>query len=230
MEQRPAEEQQAESVKTAPKAPPSATHEQGAPWESDHAESPIPASAYEEFRESSQPSSSQVPARDTTPDESASGQAHAHHEESREIPPRESDVKPVLPGKIGLTDLTDTETWYQLLQTIGMNGIAPSLLWNCLVEKIEADQIHLLLDETQSALYSADQNNALTSLLTQKLAGDCKVKVTVTAVTAETPAARRRREKAEAIAALENRFQADPGVMGLLARFDASIEEMRIEK
>ena len=111
-----------------------------------------------------------------------------------------------------------------------MNGIAPSLLWNCLVEKVAGNRVYLLLDETQSALYSADQDNALANLLGQKLNTSCQVMVTVTAVSHETPSARRRREKEEAIAALENRFQADPGVMGLVAKFDARIEEMRIEK
>lgn len=129
-----------------------------------------------------------------------------------------------------LAALSDNEIWYRTLEVIGMNGIAPSLLWNCLVDKVEGNRVHLLLDETQSALYSADQENALAALLAQKLNTDCKVSVTVTAVTGETPAARRRREKEEAIAALENRFQSDPGVIGLMSKFDARIEEMRIEK
>lgn len=190
--------------------------------EPERAESPIPTSAYDEFQQS-QPQSQVQPEPQPEPElKSVPVQAQTASAES---------VQPPVPsGDIRLSDLNDTETWYQVLQNIGMNGIAPSLLWNCVVEKVEAEQIHLLLDETQSALYSADQDNALSSLLTQKLGSHCKVKVTVTAVPTETPAARRRREKAEAIAALENRFQADPGVMGLQARFDASIEEMRIEK
>lgn len=199
--------------------------------------SDIPDSAYEELQSSEQPSTaSEEPSASKEPSVSKELSAASEQTLTQASVPQASTetvstpVEKIAQPAGSLSDLVDRETWYQTLQAIGMNGIAPSLLWNCVVEKVQNQRIFLLLDETQSALYSADQNSALASLLGQQLNTDCQVDVTVTAVHEETPSARRRREREEAIAALENRFQSDPGVMGLLAKFDASIEEMRIEK
>jgi DNA polymerase-3 subunit gamma/tau len=121
------------------------------------------------------------------------------------------------------------EDWYAIVSSCALSGISGNILWNCIVESIQPDCYHLILDESQSALFSPDHQQAIAAALSDYGNTSVKVEIRVASVSKETPAARRRREKSEVIASIHQTFYDDVGVNALLAAFDAKIEQDSLE-
>lgn len=119
--------------------------------------------------------------------------------------------------------------WYGIVSGCALAGISGNILWNCVVESSAADNYRLLLDETQSALFSPEHQQSIAEALSEFLDRSIQVEIRVGAVDEETPAARRRREREAAVAARHQLFHDDPGVCALVARFDAVVEPESLE-
>ncbi|MDO8908867.1 MAG: DNA polymerase III subunit gamma/tau [Pseudohongiella sp.] len=119
--------------------------------------------------------------------------------------------------------------WYRIVSSCGLAGISGNILWNCVVDSVELDNYRLILDESQSALFSPDHQQAIAGALSEHCGRSVRVEIRVASVSEETPAARRRREKSEAIAAIHKNFYDDAGVNALLKVFDARIEQDSLE-
>ncbi|HLT63594.1 MAG TPA: DNA polymerase III subunit gamma/tau, partial [Pseudohongiella sp.] len=119
--------------------------------------------------------------------------------------------------------------WYVLVQACELGGISGNILWNCDREAVEADTFRLVLDESQSALYSPDHQAAIAEALSAVTGRTVQVVIRIARPAQETPAARRRREKNEAVAAIHRQFNEDPFVVSLLETFDAKVEQDSLE-
>lgn len=119
--------------------------------------------------------------------------------------------------------------WFTLVSECNLSGISGNILWNCLPITEQADHYILVLDEQQSALFSAEHADVIAEAVSQSLGRVIKVEINIGPACAETPAGRRRREKAEALEALHQRFYQDHGVMSLVASFDATIDKDSLE-
>lgn len=97
------------------------------------------------------------------------------------------------------------------------------------MESATQDKYCLILDEGQSALFDPAHQQAIAASLSEYHNRAVAVDIRIAAVDTETPAARRRREKSEAIAAIHQSFYQDDGVQALLSRFDARIEAESLE-
>lgn len=130
-------------------------------------------------------------------------------------------------GLTAQTALTDIENWYRLVEQCRISGISANILWNCIPASQTAEHMELLLDENQSALYSADQDQHIARALSELSGREITVSISKSALSIETPAQRRARIKREAIEALHHSFHNDPGVVSLVTTFDARIEQLR---
>jgi DNA polymerase III subunit gamma/tau len=130
-------------------------------------------------------------------------------------------------GLTAQTTLTDIENWYRLVEQCRISGISANILWNCIPVSQTAEHMDLLLDENQSALYSADQDLHIARALSEVSGREITVSISKSALSIETPAQRRARIKREAIEALHHSFHNDPGVVSLVTTFDARIEQLR---
>lgn len=127
------------------------------------------------------------------------------------------------------TAMPARQDWYSLVSSCGLAGISGNILWNCVVENCDHNSYQLILDEGQSALFNPDHVQAIAAALSDYSGQPVSVQIRVAAVTEETPAARRRREKSEAIAAVHQTFYDDDGVNALLNTFNARIEPDSLE-
>jgi DNA polymerase-3 subunit gamma/tau len=114
--------------------------------------------------------------------------------------------------------------WYKLVSQCSLAGISGNILWNCVPASADSDSFVLVLDHQQSALYSSEHAEIIAHALSENLGFSVRVKISIGPVATETPAERRRREKAAAIEALHQRFYQDVGVKALVAGFDAKID------
>jgi DNA polymerase III subunit gamma/tau len=119
--------------------------------------------------------------------------------------------------------------WFVLVSECHLSGISGNILWNCLPSAVQPDRYVLVLDELQSALFNADHADIIAAALSESLGRKIKVEINIGPVSVETPAVRRRREKAQALEALHQRFYQDHGVMSLIASFDATIDKESLE-
>jgi len=128
--------------------------------------------------------------------------------------------------QLEVTEKNDPEDidWYTLVSRCNLTGISGNILWNCVPVVASVDSYNLVLDEGQSALFSPDHPAMIAAALSEYFGRDIKVDVSIGQISVETPATRRRREKAEAMQALHKRFYEDHGVMALVAGFDATID------
>jgi len=134
------------------------------------------------------------------------------------------EAEPIMDGQAFLAP-----DWFALVSECQLSGISGNLLWNCLPSLVQSDRYVLVLDELQSALFNADHADIIADALSDNLGRKIKVEINIGPVSAETPAARRRREKVQALEALHQRFYKDHGVMSLVASFDATIDEDSLE-
>jgi DNA polymerase-3 subunit gamma/tau len=119
--------------------------------------------------------------------------------------------------------------WYMLVQACELGGIGGNILWNCDLLAIEGNSYQLILDETQSSLFSADHPAMIAEALSTVRQQPIEVSIRIGKPERETPASRRRREKAEAIAAIHRKFHDDPTVLSLLETFNATVEPDSLE-
>lgn len=131
--------------------------------------------------------------------------------------PDTSDVSDV-------SDASDNGDWYKLVAGATLHGISGNILQNCLPAKWGDAELHLTLDELHSALYSPDHAHEIAEALSVALGRPIQVHVAIGPLSGESPAARRRREKQQAIEAAHQRFYQDPGVKAMVSAFDAEID------
>ena len=173
-----------------------------------------------------------------SPDVFMARDADTEQKKKPELTQSTVDLQSVKPPDIAITDdaepiksavKPDVIDWYKLVSECGLSGISGNILWNCVPASAESDRFVLVLDQQQSALYSSEHAEIIAHALSESLGRSVGVEISIEPVAAETPADRRRREKAAAIEALHQRFYQDVGVMALVAGFDAKIDDDSLE-
>jgi DNA polymerase-3 subunit gamma/tau len=173
-----------------------------------------------------------------SPDVFMARDADTEQKKKPELTQSTVDLQSVKPPDIAITDdaepiksavKPDVIDWYKLVSECGLSGISGNILWNCVPASAESDRFVLVLDQQQSALYSSEHAEIIAHALSESLGRSVGVEISIGPVAAETPAERRRREKAAAIEALHQRFYQDVGVIALVAGFDAKIDDDSLE-
>ena len=141
--------------------------------------------------------------------------------------PTPSPAEP-LPSTLSLESLTPAN-WSQVFEQLGFGGVVGNIASHCVLQSIDGDKVHLLLDENNATLFNDNYSNRIESHLSVTLNAPIKLLMSVGPVTAETPAVLKERVKGErkqqALVSLQN----DPNIQVLVSDFGAVLDETTVE-
>ncbi len=158
------------------------------------------------------------------PESAPAPEPESAHEPEPELAPEPDPAPNPEPGPRAAAPV-DGMDWFALVQQCQLSGISGNILANCVPETVTTDAYVLILDREQSALYADDQQPKIAQALSETLQRPVSVVIRIDALPSESPAQRRRREKQQAIDDLHHRFNTDPGVLALIAEFDAKVDQ-----
>lgn len=136
-------------------------------------------------------------------------------------------AKPVL-QKIPLA-AANPSRWIEIYTGLGVGGVLQSTVSNCLLQHVEGDQWHFVLDHNHSTLYDTGHQARLAELLTAYFGQPINAVIELGTVTAETPAACAIRIRHEQHASALQALHADPVVQQLLAQFEGVLDEESVK-
>ncbi len=135
--------------------------------------------------------------------------------------------RPLLPPppKRGLesapsVQLTNTADWHQLVDRLGVGGIASQLAHHCGFIGLGEGRLTLSLDPGAEQLRSAGTEERLRAALEAALGGPLRLEIRIACPQQETPAQRRTREQDARAQAAQDTLAADPVARRLRDQFD----------
>lgn len=125
-------------------------------------------------------------------------------------------------------DQLTLETWYQLLEVLGLNGIVYNIASNCELAKRAGDTLWFVLDSKRAALFNDGHSEKLGMALANYFGHAVSVTVVPGEPEGETPAMRlerlaRLRQEAAVVA-----IEGDPQLQALITRFDGELDRTSI--
>lgn len=117
------------------------------------------------------------------------------------------------------------ELWHRLVKELDIGGVIQNTAVNCQLISCDDDGFLFLLDEGNSTLYDESHQQRLQDAIQKYFAKETTVTIRVGTVSAETPAVRSARLKAERQAQALRAMRADPIVQELVQNFGATLNE-----
>ncbi len=121
------------------------------------------------------------------------------------------------------------ESWNTSFETLGFGGVVGNIASHCILERIDGDTMYLLLDEANATLFNDNYTDRIQAHLTVALNTPLRVKISVQAISAETPAMMKQRLLAERRQQAISSLQHDPNVQCLVNDFDAVLDTESVE-
>lgn len=115
--------------------------------------------------------------------------------------------------------------WHEVLDQLALTGSALNVASHCELLRREGAHWVLRLDERSGSLFNARHGDVIAAALTQWSGEPATVAITPGEVSSETPAARRRRQRAARQVAAEREIRDDPRVHKLLEDFQGQLLE-----
>lgn len=144
-----------------------------------------------------------------------------------------ADTSPVRPaaapavrapdGGFALEELQPAH-WIALFPALNLGGVARSVVSNAVLQRVDGESLHFVLDQEQAGLYGDEHRQRLQQALSEYFARQVEVSVDVGQLAAESPAIYRLRMKAERLQGAVDELQADPNVGLLLEQFDGQLD------
>lgn len=125
--------------------------------------------------------------------------------------------------EIGSLSQLNQESWISLCSQLAVPGITGNVLANSVFQSASGDNLSLILDKKQSAIYSDDHRLRIEELISQYFNRQIALQIVIAETNAESMATRSRRLRKEAMEALENRFRQDQKVKDLITNFSGEI-------
>ena len=113
--------------------------------------------------------------------------------------------------------------WVEVIAQLSLSGVTLVLANHCILQDIDDQHIHLLLDPSQATLLNSKQQERLTQALSQYFKKPMQLHITLGNTQQETPAAQQKRNLSEQQIAAEQAIHADPHLQTLVKNFDAKI-------
>lgn len=135
----------------------------------------------------------------------------------------EEVVEKKKPERIGLHELSP-RNWAQVVSEAGVNGIAGNVLANCSLVQCIADELDLVLDTQQSALFQDGHQELIMRALSDYFGQTVSVRIRIDTPVTESPAALRQRLRREQAEKALADFSTDPAICDLVDRFAARID------
>ncbi|MFT5484048.1 MAG: DNA polymerase-3 subunit gamma/tau [Halieaceae bacterium] len=121
------------------------------------------------------------------------------------------------------------ESWRDILAKLGLTGIVANVASHCCLLESSEDRFHLLLDETQSALFNDSCTEKLVLELGRLRGRKVEVVIDIGQPAGETPAAIDERLRFERQAEAVTEIEADPKIRLLVEHFDGTLERDSIQ-
>ena len=147
---------------------------------------------------------------------------------SDSVEPEQGQITEVKPHEdnaiIGINEF-HADNWLWVFEQIPVSGITRSVLANCIVEDVDGSCINLILDETQSSLYSEEHKARIQQGFAEYFAREINLQVRMGKIVTESPAGFSQRKKQEYIQQAIDDFEQDPNVKDVLEHFSARIQQ-----
>ena len=129
---------------------------------------------------------------------------------------------------LSLSELTPA-SWNSAFERLGFGGVVGNIASHCILDRIDGDTLYLLLDETNATLFNDSYTDRIQAHLAVALNAPLTVKISVQAISVETPAMMKQRLMAERRQAAVNDLQNDPNIQCLVNDFDAVLDTESVE-
>ena len=130
-------------------------------------------------------------------------------------------------GKITIDSLSP-ESWLRLYPQLEITGIAANVLANSDFQRADSNNIHFILDHSQSAVFSEELLPKISQALSSYFAVEVAVQIEIGGAKNETPAMLSQRLKQEKHVAMVNDFESDENVQELLKHFSGTLAKETI--
>ncbi len=125
-------------------------------------------------------------------------------------------------SEMALSDMT-RERWLDLFQHLDLGGVAKSIASHCVLTSCNGASFEFALDEQQSTIYNESHRQRFQQSVSRYFACDVALNITITSLSAETPAQCLARKKAERQQQANEAIHQDPNVTLLVEHFGGSI-------
>ncbi|MDE0732052.1 MAG: DNA polymerase III subunit gamma/tau [Gammaproteobacteria bacterium] len=115
------------------------------------------------------------------------------------------------------------QTWLEVYSQLNINGIASNIFANTVFEKAEKEHLHLILDESQSAVYSEDILPKLSHAISDYFNKSVAVHIQIGNAELETASLMSQRINQEKHSEMINEFEQDENVQELLKHFSGTL-------
>jgi DNA polymerase-3 subunit gamma/tau len=136
-----------------------------------------------------------------------------------------ASVAPI--GKITIESLSP-ESWLRLYPQLEITGMAANVLANSDFQRADSNNIHFILDHSQSAVFSEELLPKISQALSSYFAVEVAVQIEIGGAKNETPAMLSQRLKQEKHVAMVNDFESDENVQELLKHFSGTLAKETI--
>jgi DNA polymerase III subunit gamma/tau len=130
--------------------------------------------------------------------------------------------------KIKLGELS-VDSWIDLFHQLELDGITRSIAANCLLAKVNKQQIFLLLDESQASVFNDEQLRRIKLAFDAYFEKDINLDIEIGRIESETPAAWRQRMEKERLQEAIQTFEKDSTVHEIVEKFSGAIQKDTIE-
>jgi len=120
------------------------------------------------------------------------------------------------------------KNWLRLYPQLEITGIAANVLANSDFQHCEAQNIHFLLDHSQSAVFSEELLPKISQALSEYFSSEIAVHIEIGDAINETPAMLSQRLKEERYVAMVDNFESDQNVQELLKHFSGTLAKETI--
>ena len=118
--------------------------------------------------------------------------------------------------------------WQQLTGKLNLTGMTKVLADNCILQKLEEHQVHLLIDAKHASFANTTQHQQLETALQEKFGSGLKLVIKECTNITDTPAQQIEVKKSKALAAAKSNLIADPHVQSILEDFGGVLDENSI--
>ena len=125
-------------------------------------------------------------------------------------------------------DELDRDSWADLLEQLGLNGIIYNIASHCSLEDCRDRALRFTLDAANAALFNDGHGEQIRRALERHFDTAVSVSIEPGEPGGETPAMRQARRKRERQREAEDAIEADPRLQALIARFDGELDRASI--
>jgi DNA polymerase III subunit gamma/tau len=144
------------------------------------------------------------------------------------IPAPTSAVSAVSIEPVTLSNLS-TESWNVLFDNLGFGGVVGNIASHCILEKVDGDNLFLLLDQSNATLFNESYTERIQAHLSVALNAPLNVMIRVAPTQLETPAAYKVRLLKERKQYALDMMRSDPYVQCLINDFSATLDAESVE-